>query len=581
MLGRMRFSPTLLRIRTGWFIAALLLWTVCAPAAGKPPAVSAKAAAPPPALFPDAFRAAIEQGVANGAYRSTAVGVIDGVQHKTFYFGHRDGAATPPADENSQFEIGALSEVFTGLLLAQAAIEGKLRLRDPVRKFLATDFPFADTRIGDLSLEALATQHSALPAQPTSLFPADLDDPYVDYASEDLLAFLAFYRAAPELVESAPGYAYSVLNAGLLGHLLGRIYATPYTEVLGRKILAPLGLKHTSPGDDAALLAGSARGEITAHWHYGVLAGAAGLRASLPDLLEFLQQNLTPGDSPLRAALLLARQARAAGATDQVGLGWNVREVANGQTSWPLVWRASETAGFSSFIGFRTDKQKAIVLLGNAAEDLAGLGVAWLSDALPPVAPHGYAAAATNDLAAYPGLYRISAGNDAIVRVSGNALRLQLPGQLPQHLRAADRDVFVADAAALGITFMRNVDEITGLVLHLNGNHFVAQRLSEHAPHLAHTPILRPQKALDEILGDYRIDAATWMRIAQRTGALSLQLTMGERHVIFACAPDRYCDADGTVDLQFRRDDHGRIRDAILDLAGAQRSATPLRRTPP
>jgi CubicO group peptidase (beta-lactamase class C family) len=576
----MLFFRTLHRACIGCLSAALVFLPVCADAArGKPPVTAAQPATPATALFSDTFRKVIEQGVANGAYRTVAVGVIDGKQTQKLYFGHRDGATTPAADDDSQFEIGALSEVFTGLLLAEAALEGKLRLRDPLRKYLPADFPFAEARVGDISLDALVTQHSGLPPQPTSLFPADVDDPYIDYAGEDLLAFLAFYRSLP--AQEDIGYGYSVLNAGILGHLLGRIYTAPYTEVLTRKILAPLGLKHTSPRDDATLLPGHARGESAAHWHYGVLAGAASLRSSLPDLLQFLQHNLTPGDSPLRAALLLARQGRASGPADRIGLGWNVREAAAGETTWPLVWRASETAGFSTFVGFRTDRQRAIVLLGNAAEDLAGLGIAWLNDELPPPAPHGYVATASKDVAAYSGLYEISPGSDLIVRAHDGALSLQLPGLLPQRLHAVDKDVFVARVGVLGATFMRNVDEITGLVLHLNGNHASARRLSERAPQVAHTPIELHGGKRDEFLGDYSLDANTWMRVAKHADTLSVQLTMSERRVIFAYAPDRFADADGAVDLLFRRDGNGRIVGATLDLAGTQRSAIPLRRMPP
>ncbi len=564
----------------GLLSAALVLAPIAAAARDKSPVSTAERTAPAVALFSGAYSKVIEQGVADGAYRTVAVGVIDGKQTQKFYFGHRDGPATPAADDDSEFEIGALSEVFTGLLLAQAALEGRLQLRDPVRKFLPADFPYTDAHMGDISLDALVTQHSGLPPQPTSLFPADLDDPYIDYASEDLLAFLAFYRNLPQESQDV-GYAYSVLNAGILGHLLGRVYTTPYADILASKVLAPLGLKHTGLRDNAGLLPGHARGEAAAHWHYGVLAGAAGLRSSLPDMLAFAQHNLTPGDSPLRDALLLARQGRANGPADRIGLGWNVREAAAGATTWPLVWRASETAGFAAFVGFRTDRQRAIVLLGNAAEDLASLGVAWLNEALPPPAPHGYAVTATTGVAAYAGLYEIAPGSDLIVRAHDGALSLQLPGQLPQRLRPVDKDVFVAKIGVLGATFMRNVDDITGLVLHLNGNHASARRLSERAPRLPHVPVGLAERKLDEILGDYSLDADTWMRIAKQADTLTLQLTMSERRVIFAYAPDRFSDADGAVDLVFKRVDNGRIASAMLNLAGTQRNAVPLRRTPP
>ncbi|MBN8885326.1 MAG: beta-lactamase family protein [Rudaea sp.] len=539
--------------------------------------VARKSTSPPDStLLPASFRETIERGVANGAYQSVAVGLIDGKQRGTFYFGHRDGADSKPADDKSLFEIGAVGEVFTGLLLAQAALEGKLRLSDPIEKFLPAPFPFTDARLGKITLLQLATQHSALPARPANLFPADLDDPYAGYAAEDLLALLAFHRSSAKADDAA--YGYSILNAGLLGHLLGRIYQMPLGEALAAKIFSPLGLKRLTFADDTDLLPGHARGASAPHRHYGALIGAAGLRAGLPDLLGFLQLNLTPNDSPLRAALLLARRPDASGPADQLGFGWNVREKIDGTATWPLVWRASQTAGFASFIGFRTDKQKAIVVLGNATEDVAALGIAWLGDTSPPETAHGFADAGSNRLEEYPGLYRVASGVDAIVRADEQALSLQMPGALPARLQAADKDVFVADDAGFGVTFIRDIDEIVGLVLHGGGQNVSAKRLSARAPRLARVPIGIDAAARSAMLGDYRLDDATWLRIAESAQGLNLQWTMAERRRIFPYAPSRFTDADGAVELQIKRTADGRVAGIDLDLAGTRREAVPLRK---
>ena len=553
---------------------------LCAVLLLSPPTVDAARKATPSApapLLSAPFRDAIERGIADGAYRTLAVGLIDGKQHGTLYFGHRDGPDSKPADDNSLFEIGAVSEVFTGLLLARAAIEGKVRLSDPIEKFLPAAFPFADARVGKTTLTQLVTQHSDLPEQPPNLFPANTDDPFDGYGAEDLLALLALRH--PSATPNEAEYSYSVLNAGLLGHLLGRVYQMPLGEALATEIFAPLGLKQTMLADDTHLLSGYAHGERAPHWHYGVLAGAAGIRSTLPDLLTFLQRNLTPDDSPLRAALLFSRQPRAAGPTDQLGLGWNIRETIDDTTTWPLVWRASVTAGFASFVGFRIDKQRAIVLLGNNVEDVAALGIAWLGDVLPPQASRRAIAAKSNRLDEYPGLYQIASGVDAVVRVRGDALTLQMPGRLPVRLRAADKDVFVADSATLGATFMRNIDDVSGFMLHIDGNNVSASRLSTNAPRLLRTPISSDAAARAALLGDYRLDDVTWIRIGESAQDLTLQWTMGERRSIFPYAADRYADADGSVDLQVKRDTDGRVACIDLDLAGTRREAVPLRRT--
>jgi len=525
------------------------------------------------ALFAKSFREVIDRGVANGAYRGVAIGVIDGKRRQTIYLGHRDGGKSAPPDDDSRFEIGAVSEIFAGLLLAQAAVDRTVRLHDPLGGLLAPGFPFADPALAKASLESLATQRAGLPSRPANLFPANLADPYADYATEDLFACLAL-EGSVDLTTPAPDY--SVLNIGLLGTLLGRAYATPYADVLSTRVLAPLGMAHTGFGDER-LLTGHARGDVAPHWHYGVLGAAAGLRASLPDLLAFLQYNLTPEQSPLRPALLLARQPRADGASDALGFGWKVREVASDGATWPLVWRASDTAGFSSFIGFRTDKQRGIVLLGNAAEDLSELGMAWLAEGTAPAAPHGYNAPAAPKLDSYPGLYTLISGDDLIVRAAEDSLHVQLPGAWPQRLRVVDRDVFAADGGALALTFMRSADDINGVVLRLGDQNISGMRRSLRAPRMPRARIATSASLLAQYAGDYRVAPESWMRLSVDGEGLTAQLSLGERLALYSYAVDRFSDAQGVLELVGHRDEHGRIDKLELDLAGGHRDAIPLR----
>lgn len=525
------------------------------------------------ALFPKSFREVIDGGVANGAYRGVAIGVIDGNRREAIYLGHRDGGKTAPPDGDSRFEIGAVSEIFAGLLLAQAAIDRTVRLHDPLGGLLAPGFPFADPALSKTTLESLATQRAGLPSRPANLFPAHLSDPYADYATEDLFACLALEGSA-DLAMPAPDY--SVLSVGLLGTLLGRAYATPYADVLATRVLGPLGMAHTGFGDEG-LLTGHARGDVAPHWHYGVLGAAAGLRANLPDLLTFLQYNLTPEQSPLRAALLLARQPRSDGAADALGFGWKVREVASDGANWPLVWRASDTAGFSTFIGFRTDKQRGIVMLGNAAEDLSELGMAWLAGDIAPAPPHGYTAPGVPTLDSYPGLYTLISGNDLIVRIVADALQVQLPGAWPQRLRVVDRDVFAADGGALALTFMRSADDINGVVLRLGDENISGMRRSLRAPRMPRARIATSATALAEYAGDYRVAPESWLRLAAAGEGLTAQLSLGERLALFPYAVDHFSDAQGALELVGHRDAQGRIDKLDLDLAGAHRDATPLR----
>ena len=129
----------------------------------------------------DAYLTNLQQGVDSGLYRQLAIGWIDGTQtgpdqQQTWFLG---SGQKPDAD--STFEIGAASEIFTGLLLAQAAIDGKAQLDSPVRKLLPKDFAFADPVLGAISLRQLATRRSGLPPAPPNLFPTDVRDAYAGF----------------------------------------------------------------------------------------------------------------------------------------------------------------------------------------------------------------------------------------------------------------------------------------------------------------------------------------------------------------------------------------------------------------
>lgn len=513
--------------------------------------------------LPDAVRRVFDDGTAHGAYARVAVGLIERGEEQTWFFG-KDG---PAADAQTAFEIGAVTDVFTGLLLAQAALDHKVRLDQPLGELL----PEARGALASIPLVALATQNSGLPPTPANLFPDSSDDPYAQYADADLLYWLANAGSA---TSAAPG-SYSVLNAGVLGLALGRAYGGDFRAVLRQKVLAPLALEHSGFDDSPELLPGHAFGQPVEHWHFVALAGAAGLRSTLTDLLQFARANLAPERSPLRAALLLARQGRAENATGSIGLGWNVGEVASDEQTWPLVWRASETGGFSTFIGFRTDRQQALVLLANSATELAPLGLAWLADKQIPAAPAAPYQPAAGQLQRYPGLYRLLNGSEVTISVAAGAVRAQLRGEPPVVLQPVAEDVFALSGGAFGITFVRNIDTISGLLLQTGDRFIAAERLSARAPQLERPRLTLAPAALEQYRGDYAMGPDRLVRVRAQQDGLEVQFTGAAPLPLRAYAPDRFTTEDGRTTLTFERNEAGRLAGATIDLAGGEHHLTP------
>ena len=113
---------------------------------------------------------------------------LDGGERSTWLLGRSDKPSM-----QSRFEIGALTEIFTGLLFAQAVIDGKLGQHATLRDTMPHQ-TFADPRMAGLALDALASHRAPLPAMPPNLFPADIDDLF---ASVDRQGRFGFPRQLP------------------------------------------------------------------------------------------------------------------------------------------------------------------------------------------------------------------------------------------------------------------------------------------------------------------------------------------------------------------------------------------------
>lgn len=239
-----------------------------------------------------------------------------------------DGAAV---DADTLFEIGSITKVFTGILLADAVRRGDAALEDSIAKHLPADLLPADSVLREVTLLDLATHTSGLPRLPGNLDEgADPLDPYAHYSTEKLYAYLKGFQKGD--FESREKMSYSNFGVGLLGHLLERISGNPYETLARETIFAPLGMKDSFvqrrpedlPADRAArFAAGHSGGKEVPHWHLDALAGAGAIVSTARDLARFVEAHWSEKTLPeLRAAMDLAAQPQRNG----VGLCWLIGE---------------------------------------------------------------------------------------------------------------------------------------------------------------------------------------------------------------------------------------------------------------
>ena len=413
----------------------------------------------------------LEAGPATGI----VVGVIEPNGRRVVAEGTLGADDERPVDGDTIFEVGSVNKVFTTLLLAEAVQRGEVALDDPVAQFLPAEAEVPERGGRRISLLDLATQSSGLPRLPTNIDPADPQDPYADYGTADLYAFLADYSLPRDI---GTQFEYSNLGMGLLGHTLSLAAGETYEALLEERVLAPLQLEDTgielSDAQQARMAAGhDAYLRPTSYWTFDALASAGALRSTANDLLDFLAAAMGLVETPLAPAFAATLEPRRpTGMPDtEIGLGWFV---SGGQGSGTVAWHNGITGGFHAFIGFRSDSQTGVVVLANSSalpsRDI-GLHLLEPSVPLPPPTPVPELANLSPEaLDAYVGTYRLTPDFTVTVTRRGDSLLAQATGQGAAEILPLGEHRFVHSQVEAEVTF--EVDEdgrATGLVLHQGG----------------------------------------------------------------------------------------------------------------
>jgi len=304
-----------------------------------------------------------EEAENNGAV-GAALCFIDQGEPQFFFYGKKSIKSEEPLLEETVFEIGSITQVFTTLALADKVAKGEMLLKDPIEKYLPK-VKVPEFKGKKISVGHLATHSSGLPKFPTNFNPQNINNPYSDYTLDLLYHFLSLH-----VLTRAPGTAleYSHIGMGLLGHILSLQSDISYEALLTTLIEKPLGMSHTSISRSKVapnLASGHHKAIVVDPWDNPVLTGATSLLSNIKDMSQFLLANLEKIDSPLNTLLQTCHKKRYRTGHLITGLGWILL---NSPTS-ELIIQNGSTGGFRSFIGFDHKAQKGVVILSNSREE--------------------------------------------------------------------------------------------------------------------------------------------------------------------------------------------------------------------
>jgi serine-type D-Ala-D-Ala carboxypeptidase/endopeptidase len=299
--------------------------------------------------------------VRTGAVGAATVLVEDG--RVSYDAAGRSGRRGLSLDDDTRFELGSVTKLFTGLALADLVVRGVVGLDDPVTRYLPVEFP------DEVTLRALATHTSGLPRLPRSrrLWLRAV------IAHPDPYAFLdraTLFGTLPGTPLSGTGmFRYSNLGYELLGEAVAAAAGTDWWTLVRRRICEPLGMTSTSPAaNDRTAHGHDHLGFRTPYWTFPVTPAAGGLYSTAADLRRFLQAQLNPDASPLAAAIHLSRRPHAG---DDVGLGWMLRT----RDGSVIAWHNGGTGGFGAMLALQTVYNDS-----DPATEPQGAGIAVLTN---------------------------------------------------------------------------------------------------------------------------------------------------------------------------------------------------------
>jgi CubicO group peptidase (beta-lactamase class C family) len=284
----------------------------------------------------------------------------------------RDNHQLPNA--NTLFEIGSITKTFTSTLLAYYVNEGKVKLDDPITKYLP-DSVAANKELQGITLETLSNHTSGLPRLPTNFeyHSSSTEDPYKDYTKQYLLDYLKTCK-----LQSKPGkqYAYSNLAVGLLGAILQQVSGKTFEQMVEQIICQPLGMQSTVENltpvlEKRFVKVYSEDGKETSPWHFDVLAPCGALKSTVNNLLVYAKANMTPVDTKLSKAMELTHRVTYTQKDLKLGLAWHIITINNVE----YYFHNGGTYGCSSFLVFNPEKKLAVVVLSNCGASTDALGV--------------------------------------------------------------------------------------------------------------------------------------------------------------------------------------------------------------
>lgn len=473
------------------------------------------------------------------------------------------------------FRIGSITKQFTAIAILQLMEEGKLNLQDEISRFIP-DYP---SQVNKITIEHLLTHTSGI------LDYTAIRDT-LQTGNSDLSPTQMIDRFKNLPLRFAPGTKWEYSNSGyfLLGYIIEKISGKTYGSYLEDNIFKPLAMTSSQYANDRKLIRNRVNGYTAGREGYENAAylsmtqpyAAGSILSTVQDLFKWQQAVLS---YKLVKQETLDKAFKKYKLTDgketAYGYGWRLGNVYDK----PSIWHGGLINGFRSMAIYLPQEDVYVAVLSNC--DCNALeGIPNRLAALAAGRPYKYneTTLPNNTIQGYTGVYENQKGQQRIITFLDNKLFSQLGRGPKSLLKAYQKDRFYFDADAMTtIDFTSgsngSIENLT--TADLRGN-VIWNKTDKPVPN--EDGIKLADDILEAYLGLYEVSPHFSFSIMKEQGRLFLKATGQEKVEIFAEAENRFFLKVNDAELEFVKDNTGKVSKAILNQGGRATDAKKIKR---
>ncbi|SHL66578.1 serine hydrolase domain-containing protein [Flavobacterium saccharophilum] len=270
---------------------------------------------------------------------SVSIAIINNGKSHTKHYGEIDKGKGNKANDNTLFEIASVTKVFTGTLVANAVLEGKIKLDDDIRKYLKEPFSNLEYNGNSIRIRDLLTHRSGI----LTPFP-DTKEIRQKYSPDSFLVHKNrldksytksdFFNALKKVkVDTLPGttFKYGALGPELCAYILENVYNKAYEDQLNQVIFDKLKMNSTKirlNNNDIVANGYNESGLLMTPLSSNLWGASKMLKSTISDLTKFIKFELDRNNK------MVLESHRKIASNPDMGYFWEIQTDNNGNISY-------------------------------------------------------------------------------------------------------------------------------------------------------------------------------------------------------------------------------------------------------